>query len=423
MSVIAIIGAQWGDEGKAKFVDFFSQECDIVARYGGGANAGHTVHHNGQKYVFHLVPSGVLHEKSIGLIGNGVVLDFEYFLEEVKDLEDRGLRVLDRMYLADGLHLILPYHKTIDKAGESQLGDDKIGTTGRGIGPAYEDKMARRGLRLGDLHNPDHLKEKLAKICEYKARQLKGMFNMELEMDQDELFTKLMSFYEQVKDRIVNGSYFLQSHLEQGKTVLLEGAQATCLDIDHGTYPYVTSSSPTVGGVLTGLGVGPQWLDHIIGISKAYTTRVGSGPFPTEELSAVGDKMRKVGNEFGATTGRPRRCGWLDLEALRMAVRVNGLTEITFTKLDIFCDFESIRVCVGYQRNGQKLDCFPSHGLEDIKPVYEEMPGWKEDISGARRFSDLPRNAQRYIEKIEDEIGIPVTFISVGPDRSQSISR
>jgi adenylosuccinate synthase len=421
--ITVIIGAQWGDEGKAKFIDYLSSKFDIVARYGGGANAGHTVNYQGQKYIFHLVPSGLLHAQSEGLIGNGVVLDFDYFQEEIADLEKRGLDVLSRLYLSDAMHLILPFHKILDKAGESLLGDNKIGTTGRGIGPAYEDKMSRRGLRLGDLHKDHILRDKLAAIWEFKTKQLKDLYGMEVDFGQEELYDKLSAFYQKVKGRIVNGSYFLTERLKQGQKVLLEGAQATCLDIDHGTYPFVTSSNPTIGGALAGIGVGPQWVERIVGIAKAYTTRVGSGPFPTEETGEIGEAIREQGQEYGATTGRPRRCGWIDLEALRMAVRVNGLTELAIAKLDVLNEFDTIKLGVGYKLNGQKIDCFPSYGLDEVEPVYDEMPGWREDITEVRSFDQLPANAQSYLERIEQELGIPVRLLGVGPDRDATLAR
>lgn len=421
--ITVIIGSQWGDEGKAKFIDYLSSTFDIVARYGGGANAGHTVNHQGQKYIFHLVPSGLLHPKSEGLIGNGVVLDFEYFLEEIEDLESRGLEVLNRLYLSDAMHLILPFHKILDKAGETSLGDNKIGTTGRGIGPAYEDKMSRRGLRLGDLHQEHILRAKLDAIWEFKTKQLKDLYNIDVDFTQEELYDKLASFYSKVQGRVVNGSYFLTDRLQKGSQVLLEGAQATCLDIDHGTYPFVTSSNPTIGGALAGVGVGPQWVERIVGIAKAYTTRVGSGPFPTEETEDIGQAIRDKGQEYGATTGRPRRCGWIDIEALRMAVRVNGLTELAIAKMDVLDAFDTIKLGVGYKLNGKKIDCFPSYGLDDVEAVYDELPGWREDISKVRSFGELPTNAKKYIERIEQELGIPVTLLGVGPDRSATLKK
>lgn len=422
MSATVIIGAQWGDEGKAKFVDYLSSDYDYIIRYAGGANAGHTVIYDGKKYVFHLVPSGILHPNTEVIIGNGVVLDFEYFLEEMQDLEEQGIPVKERIYLSDSMHLILPYHKLIDKAGETMLGENKIGTTGRGIGPAYQDKMSRRGLRLGDLQDGILLRERLEAIAKFKSRELTSLYNLP-EIDVDDLHQRLSSFYDKIKDRIINSSYFINDKLRAGKKVLLEGAQATCLDIDHGTYPFVTSSNPTIGGALTGSGIGPRWVESIIGISKAYTTRVGSGPFPTEILGEMGDYLREIGHEFGATTGRPRRCGWLDIEALKMAVRVNGLTELAISKLDVFDKFEKINIAVGYKYKGEKIDYFPSTGLEHIQPIYETLTGWQEEISFVREFDELPARARAYIERLEELLEIPVSLISVGADRQATIVR
>ncbi len=422
MSATVIIGAQWGDEGKAKFVDFLSSDYQYIVRYAGGANAGHTVIFEGKKFVFHLVPSGILHKHSEVVIGNGVVLDYDYFLQEVRELEAEHIPVMERLYLSDSMHLILPYHKMIDQAGEEMLGANKIGTTGRGIGPAYQDKMSRKGLRLGDLHNEAYLKERLDAIMSFKGKELELLYSLP-PLDKNKIFDELRSFYEKVKHRIINSPFFLNEKLKQGKKILLEGAQATCLDVDHGTYPYVTSSNPTIGGALTGSGIGPRWVDNIIGISKAYTTRVGSGPFPTELTGDLGNHLRELGREYGATTGRPRRCGWLDTEALRMAVRVNGLTALAIAKMDVLDEFDTIKLGVGYTIKNETIDHFPSYGLERVTPIYEEMPGWKTKISSVRSFADLPVNAQKYIRRIEDLIEIPVRIISVGADRNATIVR
>jgi adenylosuccinate synthase len=422
MSVTVVLGTQWGDEGKAKFVDFFSAEHDIIARFAGGANAGHTVIKDGQKYIFHLIPSGILYQDKQVVIGNGVVLDYTAIIEEMHALEIRGIEVLSRLLISDAAHVILPHHKMIDSAGESMLGSKKIGTTGRGIGPAYQDKMSRRGLRAGELKNPVLLKERLKAILEFKNRELKNLYNL-TPVDLNELYDELLAFYEIVKKCIINTPFFLYKKLQEGKKVMLEGAQATGLDIDHGTYPFVTSSNPSIGGAITGSGIPPKWIERIIGISKAYTTRVGSGPFPSEETGKTGETIRTIGGEFGATTGRPRRCGWLDIEELKMSVRVNGITEIALTKMDVLDDFETIKMVVGYKLHGKKIECFPSDGLEDVEPLFEECPGWKTPITKIRSFEDLPQNARDFLKRIEDWTSVPIKSLSVGPERDATITK
>lgn len=422
MAVTVVVGTQWGDEGKAKFVDFFGRDQDMIVRSAGGANAGHTVIKDGEKYIFHLIPSGILYKDKNVVIGNGVVIDIEFLLEEADALQKRGIEVINRLYISDAAHIILPYHKQIDKACENFLGKRKIGTTGRGIGPAYQDKMARRGLRIGDLQDDGLLKERLSTILEFKNRELVDLYKTD-PVDFNQVYENLLSFYSRISGCIVNTPYFLNQSLLDGKKIMLEGAQATGLDIDHGTYPFVTSSNPSIGGALAGSGIGPKWIKKIIGISKAYTTRVGSGPFPSEETGSAGILMQKIGGEFGATTGRPRRCGWLDIEELRMAVRINGITEIALTKLDVLDGFKTIKLATKYKLNGKELECFPSHSLERVEVVYEELPGWEQSTKGARNFNDLPAKAKDYIKYIEDLIDVPINNISVGAERDATIIR
>lgn len=416
-----VVGAQWGDEGKAKVIDVLSKDTDIIVRYQGGANAGHTVVVKGKKYVFHLIPSGIIYDDKICVIGNGVVIDPVYFLEEVESIEKEGFDVRGKTYISDSAHLLLPFHKMIDGAREDGSQDGKkIGTTRRGIGICYADKMMRTGLRVGDLNDPDSAREKLKFIIEEKNHEMKSLYGLE-GINEDSVWKELMTFYDLWKSRIINTSFYLNEALKEGKRVLLEGAQGTGLDVDFGTYPYVTSSNPTTGGALIGSGVSYHYLQKVIGISKAYITRVGEGPFPTELFGEEGEKLRKLGGEFGATTGRPRRCGWFDVEMLRHAVRVNGLNAIALTKIDVLSDYESIPVAIGYELDGKKLDYFPSQGLEKVKPIYKNFPGWGTDISGIKDFKKLPKNCQDYINALQELIGVPIHILSTGPDRDHTI--
>ena len=424
MANVVVVGAQWGDEGKGKVVDIYTEFADDVVRYQGGNNAGHTLVVNGEKVVLHLIPSGVLHEGKRCIIGNGVVLDPEVFLREVTNLKAKGkLQDDGQLRLSESLHIIMPYHKRIDIARETKSGDKKIGTTGRGIGPAYEDKIGRRGIRLMDLLDREVFARKLKEVLPEKNFLLEKLLN-DQPFDFEEIYTEYCGYADLLRKYIDDTALMLHRDVKSGKKILFEGAQGTLLDVDHGTYPFVTSSSTCAGGACTGTGVSPRDVDQIIGISKAYITRVGGGPFPTELHDADGEKLRQVGSEFGATTGRPRRCGWFDALVLRYAVRVNGLTGVALTKLDVLDQFETIKVCTGYTYNGKVLDELPAN-LEifaQCQPVYEDIPGWKADISAARTFEELPANARAYVRRLEELIGCPIVLVSVGPGRESTIS-
>lgn len=422
MNVTVVIGAQWGDEGKAKMIDYFSREADIVVRYQGGANAGHTVVTNGKKYVFHLIPSGILHEGKICVLGNGVVLDPLKFIEEMDALIQQGIDINYRILISDAAHLIMPYHKALDSALE-ELRSDKIGTTGRGIGPCYADKCQRTGIRVGDIFlDEKDLETKIRQTLEVKNLQLVKMHKKD-PFSIDEIMEILVTFKNRANKMIINTGYFLNEEAEKGKNIILEGAQGFGLDIDHGTYPFVTSSNPTIGGALLGSGLNPKNISRVVGISKAYLTRVGEGPFPTEDLGDEGNILREKGGEYGATTGRPRRCGWFDVELLKQAIRVCGFTEISLTKLDVLSGFKKIKVATAYSYNGKKIDMFPSYLLDRISPEYEEFDGWDEDISSCKEYDELPQKAKDYIDQLEKLIKTPITIVSVGPDRENTIKR
>ncbi len=418
MGCTVVIGTQWGDEGKAKMIDYFTEKNDIVVRYQGGANAGHTVVANGKKHVFHLIPSGILHESKVCVVGNGVVLDPEQLMKEVESLEKDGLEVRKRLLISDAAHLILPYNKEIDAAMEESR-DNKIGTTKRGIGPSYSDKCLRLGIRAGDIFNPDFLNERLKFAVESK-NQILGKIYGKSEINVKDILEILNVFKEKAGSMIINTQNYLHNELEKGRNILLEGAQGYGLDIDHGTYPYVTSSNPTIGGALLGTGLNSFNINEVIGITKAYVTRVGEGPFPTEDKEAGGDRLRVNGNEFGATTGRPRRCGWFDSELLRQAKKINGLTGIALTKIDVLSGFNKIKVAVGYELKGKKIDHFPSSMFGDVKPVYEELKGWDSDITKASSLDELPSEAKTYINFLEKQMGVPIKIISVGPSRENT---
>ena len=423
MKNVVVVGAQWGDEGKGKVVDIYTEFADDVVRYQGGNNAGHTLVVGEEKLILHLIPSGILHPGKRCIIGNGVVLDPEVFIKEINNLKVNG-RLQDDgcLFLSESLHIIMPYHKRIDIAREARSGAKKIGTTGRGIGPAYEDKAGRRGIRLMDLIDADVFARRLRECLEEKNFILEKMLGDE-PFSFAEIFDQYSGYAELLKKYVADTSLLLYRDMREGKRILFEGAQGTLLDIDHGTYPYVTSSSTCVGGACTGAGVSPRDIHEVIGISKAYVTRVGSGPFPTELEDEEGEKLRRVGHEFGSTTGRPRRCGWFDAVVARYAVRVNGLTGVALTKLDVLDDFDTIRMCTGYEYGGKILDELPAklEVFDHCRPVYEEMPGWKSDISGARSFSDLPDMAQKYVRRLEKLIGCPIVLVSVGARRDQTI--
>jgi len=424
MANVVVVGAQWGDEGKGKVVDIYTEHADDVVRYQGGNNAGHTLVVNGEKTILHLIPSGILHEGKRCVIGNGVVLDPEVFIMEINRLKEKGrLQDDSALLVSESVHIIMPYHKRIDLAREARSGDKKIGTTGRGIGPTYEDKIGRRGIRLMDLLDPEIFARKLREYLEEKNFILEKMFGEE-PLSFDEVYTTYSGYAEILRKYAANTSLILHREIKAGKKLLFEGAQGTLLDVDHGTYPFVTSSSTCVGGACTGTGVSPRDIHEIIGISKAYVTRVGSGPFPTELLDADGEKLRQAGNEFGSTTGRPRRCGWFDAMVVRFAVRVNGLTGVALTKLDVLNDFDTIRICTGYTYEGKTVEDLPANlaVFEKCQPVYEEMPGWQCDIRGVRRFEDLPEKARRYVHRLEELIGCPIVLVSVGPGRDETIT-
>ncbi|MEM7182242.1 MAG: adenylosuccinate synthase [Spirochaetota bacterium] len=416
-----VVGAQWGDEGKAKVIDYLCKEIDIIVRYQGGANAGHTVVVDGKKYVFHLIPSGVIYPSTKCIIGNGVVLDPESFLQECEQVEKEGFAIYEKLLISDACHLILPFHKIIDAEKEKNCKpEEKLGTTKRGIGICYSDKMNRISLRAGEILEDSLLQKRLHSIVDRKNEELQKLYGVET-LAYEDIYQKLKQFREKVGHLITNTSYYLNKELQAGKKVLLEGAQGTGLDIDFGTYPYVTSSNPTTGGALTGSGIAFHHMQDVYGISKAYATRVGEGPFPTEIFGEEAENLRKVGFEFGATTGRPRRCGWFDVEMIKHAIRVNGLTALVLTKIDVLSQYEKIPVAVSYEKNGKKLDYFPSYGLDRVKPIYEFLPGWQEDIVSVKQWQNLPQKCRDYIRYIEKQINIPIRIISTGPDRTDTI--
>lgn len=420
MSVRVIIGAQWGDEGKGKVVDMFAEGVDVVARYQGGANAGHTLVVDGKKYVLHLIPSGILHDDVTCVIGNGVVIDPAALMEEIEMLKSFGISIRGRLKISHKAHLIMPYHKLLDELRER---DQKIGTTGRGIGPAYIDKYNRSGIRIVDLLDRALLEEKLREGIAQKNEWFRKMYDA-AELDVEKIVAEYLDFDQQIDEYITDTTSYINEAWRSGKKILAEGAQGALLDIDHGTYPFVTSSSPTSGGVCTGLGLPPTAVTDITGIAKAYCTRVGAGPFPTELNDAIGERLREAGAEFGATTGRPRRCGWLDLFALRYTAMVNGINEIVLTKLDVLNDFEEIKVCTGYTLNGENLKYFPSDcpTLEKVEPVYETLPGWNCELKRGSGFDDLPVETRNYIAMIEEYVGAQVRYLGIGPGREAIIN-
>ncbi|MBT1074289.1 adenylosuccinate synthase [Geobacter grbiciae] len=424
MANVVVVGAQWGDEGKGKVVDIYTEHADDVVRYQGGNNAGHTLVVNGEKTVLHLIPSGILHKGKRCIIGNGVVLDPEVFIMEINRLKEKGrLQDDSALLVSESVHIIMPYHKQIDLAREAKSGDKKIGTTGRGIGPTYEDKIGRRGIRLMDLLDPEIFARKLRENLEEKNFILERLLGGE-PLSFDEIHKTYSGYADILRKYVANTSLILCKDIAAGKKLLFEGAQGTLLDVDHGTYPFVTSSSTCAGGASTGTGVSPRDIHEIIGISKAYVTRVGSGPFPTELLDADGEQLRQTGGEFGATTGRPRRCGWFDAMVVRFAVRVNGLTGVALTKLDVLNDFDTIKICTGYTYEGKPVEDLPANlaVFEKCQPVYEEMPGWKCDIRGVRRFEDLPEKARHYVHRLQELIGCPIVLVSIGPGRDETIT-
>lgn len=424
MANSVIVGAQWGDEGKAKVIDYLTEASDVIIRFQGGANAGHTVVANGKKFIFHLVPSGIMNPTKTCVVGNGVVFDIEQFLKEVDELLALGLSVSGRLFVSDLAHLVLPYHKFEDSVAESQKGDSKIGTTGRGIGPTYADKVSRTGMRVGDLVDWDHFTGKFNAQFLLKKKGIEAWYKTDFKLDANEILKNYKALRERMLPFIADTSGLLFEATTLKKRLLFEGAQGTFLDIDHGTYPFVTSSNTIAGAACTGSGIGPTLIDHVIGIVKAYTTRVGNGPFPTELYSDLGEKIRALGGEFGATTGRPRRCGWFDSVMVRKAVQVNGLTRLALTKIDVLNTLDEIKLCTHYEINGKKINQFPSNlaTLEKAVPIYETMEGWKADLSGCAKYTDLPSKTVAYVERLRALCyNVPVLIISTGPDRKETI--
>jgi adenylosuccinate synthase len=420
MASIVIVGAQWGDEGKGKIVDLLTQYADVVVRFQGGDNAGHTVYLNKDKFVFHLIPSGILYEDKKCIIGSGVVIDPGALIEEITGLKKRGyLRDDSQLMISEEAHVILPYHRSIDMARERVF---KIGTTGRGIGPAYEDKVARSGIRMGDLIDEKIFRKKLEANLIQKNSYLVQVLN-EGGFEFKKIHDDFVRFREQLGKYVRDTSRVIHGEMQKGGNILFEGAQGALLDVDHGTYPYVTSSNTVAGNACVGSGIGPTLIDSVVGIAKAYTTRVGEGPFPTELHDALGEKLRQKGQEFGATTGRPRRCGWFDAVVVNHAVRVNGIQGMVITKMDVLNDLDKIKVCVGYRLNGKVIDYVPSNveAFQSVEAVYEEMEGWKAEIKGARSLSDLPTNAQRYLRRVEELIGTKIVMVSVGSERNETL--
>lgn len=422
MSVRIVVGTQWGDEGKGKVVDILSEGSDIVVRYQGGANAGHTVVIDNHKFILHLIPTGILHPDKICVIGNGVVLDLNQFFFELDELEKKGINTVGRLLVSDSAHLVMPYHKLIEKLNEEKKGEEKIGTTKKGIGPAYLDKIGRVGIRVADLFDEEVFKKKLKLNFELKKFFWEN-FSWEELKDLEKNSEDILKFREKLKPLVVDSSVYLNDAITKGKNILLESAQGTLLDIDFGTYPYATSSHTTAGGACIGSGIGPTFIDEVIGVAKAYTTRVGNGPFPTELREGVGDMLRKKGEEFGATTGRPRRCGWLDLVILKHSVRVNGIKKLAITKLDVLDELGSILVCVGYKYKGKTLDEFPNdlNTLNNCEPIYEKLSGWKKPTCGLTNYNDLPKKAKSYLDFIQKSLKVPIFMVSTGSKREETI--
>ncbi|WP_353854133.1 adenylosuccinate synthase [Bacillus sp. Bos-x628] len=420
MSSVVVVGTQWGDEGKGKITDFLSENAEVIARYQGGNNAGHTIKFDGVTYKLHLIPSGIFYKEKICVIGNGMVVDPKALVTELAYLHERNVST-ENLRISNRAHVILPYHLKLDEVEEERKGANKIGTTKKGIGPAYMDKAARVGIRIADLLDREVFEEKLSRNLEEKNRLLEKMYDTEGFKIED-ILDEYYEYGQQVKKYVVDTSVVLNDALDEGRRVLFEGAQGVMLDIDQGTYPFVTSSNPVAGGVTIGSGVGPTKIQHVVGVSKAYTTRVGDGPFPTELHDEIGDQIREVGREYGTTTGRPRRVGWFDSVVVRHARRVSGITDLSLNSIDVLTGIETLKICVAYKLNGEITEEFPAslNELAKCEPVFEEMPGWTEDITGVKNLSELPANARHYLERISQLTGIPLSIFSVGPDRSQT---
>ena len=421
MATAMVLGTQWGDEGKGKIVDYLAQKADVVIRSQGGNNAGHTVVADGQSFALRLLPSGILFSEKTCIIGNGVVVNPEVLLEEIDGMVKKGVAI-SKLEVSTRAHVIMPYHIRIDEEDEKLRGDDKIGTTKNGIGPCYADKINRVGIRIGDLMDRDVFYQKLKINLELKNRLFATYYHCE-GFDFEEIFTKYTALAERIRPYVKDTEYSTNQYIKEGKKVLFEGAQATMLDLDHGTYPFVTSSNPTAGGACVGSGVGPRMMSNIIGVVKAYTTRVGAGPFPAEQSNKIGEYLRETGHEFGTVTGRSRRCGWFDSVVVRYAAMLNSLDYLAITRLDILDGLDTINICKGYMYKGIELKEYPESlkVLQDVEPVYEELPGWKTDISGCKSYDELPENARYYVERISQLVGVPLGIVSVGPDRSQTI--
>ena len=423
MSTVVITGSQWGDEGKGKVIDFLASQSDVVVRGQGGNNAGHTVVVGDKKYALRLIPSGILNPEAINIIGNGVVLDPEGFLKEVEKLEKEGI-CTKNIRISDRTHLIFPYHKGLDDLAERSRGDNQIGTTKNGIGPCYMDKVERSGIRMCDLMDEEVFREKLSYQLKRKNNVIQKIYGGE-PFDEEEMLKAYLEYAQKLRPYVEDTTVTLYEAVKAGKKVLFEGAQGTLLDIDFGTYPFVTSSHPISGGFAVGTGIGPNCIEEVLGIAKAYTTRVGKGPFVTEQDNEIGDRIRKAGNEFGTVTGRPRRCGWFDVVMVRYSARINGMTSIALMLLDVLTGVEELKICTAYEIRGKRVENFPASlkDLADAKPVYETFDGWKEDITGIKSFEELPENAKKYINRIEELTDVPIKIVSIGPKRSQTIVR
>lgn len=421
MTAVAIVGSQWGDEGKGKMTDYLSQAADVIVRYQGGNNAGHTIVFGGQTYKLHLIPSGIFFSDKLSVIGNGVVINPQAAIEELGYLKKRGIDV-SGLRISSRAHVILPYHVLLDECQEQAKGDEKVGTTNKGIGPAYMDKAARVGIRMADLLEKETFATKLRQNLTEKNQLFEKIYDRDA-LKFDDIFEKYFEYGQELKQYVTDTSVVVNDALDRGEHVLFEGAQGVMLDVDHGTYPYVTSSNPIAGGVTTGVGIGPNRLDTIVGICKAYSTRVGDGPFPTELTDATGDYIRETGHEYGTVTKRPRRIGWFDSVAMRHAKRVSGLTYLSLNLLDVLTGIKTLKICTSYEINGKQIDYYPASlkELAACKPVYEKLPGWDEDITGITNFSDLPINAQKYLRRLSELVEVPLATVSVGPDRLQTL--
>ena len=420
MTSVVVVGTQWGDEGKGKITDFLSQDAEVIARYQGGDNAGHTIVIDGKKFKLQLIPSGIFYPEKISVIGNGVVVNPKSLVKELAYLHEEGVST-DSLRISDRAHVILPYHIELDRLQEESKGDNKIGTTIKGIGPAYMDKAARVGIRIADLLDRDVFAERLRINLEEKNRQFTKLYDAEA-LSFDDIFEEYYEYGQQIKQYVTDTSVILNDALDNGKRVLFEGAQGVMLDIDQGTYPFVTSSNPVAGGVTIGSGVGPSKIDKVVGVCKAYTSRVGDGPFPTELFDEVGDRIREVGHEYGTTTGRPRRVGWFDSVVMRHSRRVSGITNLSLNSIDVLSGLDTVKICVAYDLDGERIDHYPAslEQLKRCKPIYEELPGWSEDITGVRHLDELPENARNYVRRVGELVGVRISTFSVGPDRDQT---